>query len=152
MGHADMLEHGVSPELLLGGRYGRALHVWDLRTRRHEQAIDLGSEHQMVLALCPAHNPTRAYGFVGVVLSLVDLSASVFLWYLARRADGSTRRVEGPQGHHDPGKAGGPRRGFRPCSATVASCRRSSRTSISRRTIAGSTCRAGGPASCGSTT
>jgi methanethiol oxidase len=88
-GTPDMLRYGVSPELLLCGRYGRALHVWDLRTRQHEQAIDLGSEHQMVLALCPAHNPTRAYGFVGVMLSLVDLSASVFLWYLARRADGS---------------------------------------------------------------
>jgi selenium-binding protein 1 len=88
-GTPDMLRYGVSPELLLCGRYGRALHVWDLRTRQHEQAIDLGSEHQMVLALCPAHNPTRAYGFVGVMLSLVDLSASVFLWYLARKPDGS---------------------------------------------------------------
>jgi selenium-binding protein 1 len=36
----------------------------------------------MVLELRPAHNPTRAYGFVGVVLSLEDLSSSIFLWYL----------------------------------------------------------------------
>ena len=60
-GTPDMLRYGVSPELLLCGRYGRALHVWDLRTRQHEQAIDLGSEHQMVLALCPAHNPCLLY-------------------------------------------------------------------------------------------
>jgi selenium-binding protein 1 len=37
----------------------------------------------MTLELRPAHNPTRAYGFVGVVLSLADLSSSVWLWYLA---------------------------------------------------------------------
>jgi selenium-binding protein 1 len=35
----------------------------------------------MVLELRPAHDPTRAYGFVGVVLSLADLSASIWLWY-----------------------------------------------------------------------
>jgi selenium-binding protein 1 len=88
-GTPSMLEHGVSAELLVGGKYGRALHVWGLDTRQHEQTIDLGAEQQMVLALCPAHNPARAYGFAGVVLSLADLSASVFLWYLGREADGS---------------------------------------------------------------
>jgi len=88
-GTPSMLEHGVSEELLLGGQYGRALHVWDLATCEHAQTIDLGAEQQMVLALCPAHNPTRAYGFAGVVLSVADMSASVFLWYLGRGADGS---------------------------------------------------------------
>src|SRR4029453_1611239 len=29
----------------------------------------------------PAHDPTRTYGFAGVVLSLKDLSASVWLWH-----------------------------------------------------------------------
>ena len=88
-GTPSMLENGVSADVLVGGKYGRALHVWDLATRRHEQTIDLGAEQQMVLSLCPPHNPARAYGFAGVVLSLVDLSASVFLWYLCREADGS---------------------------------------------------------------
>jgi len=37
-----------------------------------------------VLELRPAHDPTCAYGFVGVVLSLADLSSSIFLWYLDR--------------------------------------------------------------------
>ena len=81
-GTPNMVKDGVNPELLLGGKYGHALHVWNLRTRRHEQTIDLGAQHQMVLELRPAHNPKRAYGFVGVVVSLEDLSASVFLWYL----------------------------------------------------------------------
>ena len=35
----------------------------------------------MVLELRPAHNPKRAYGFVGVVISLKDLSSSIWLWY-----------------------------------------------------------------------
>ena len=81
-GTPNMVKNGVNPELLLGGQYGHALHVWNLRTRRHEQTIDLGAQQQMVLELRPAHNPKRAYGFVGVVVSLEDLSASVFLWYL----------------------------------------------------------------------
>lgn len=87
-GTPNMVKDGVNPELLLAGKYGHALHVWNLRTRRHEQAIDLGAEQQMVLELRPAHNPKRAYGFVGVVLSLVDLSASIFLWYLDAAARG----------------------------------------------------------------
>ena len=81
-GTPNMVKNGVNPELLLAGKYGRALHVWDLRSRRHLQTLDLGAEQQMVLELRPAHNPSRAYGFVGVVMSLEDLSSSIFLWYL----------------------------------------------------------------------
>jgi selenium-binding protein 1 len=55
--------------------------VWDLRSRRHRQVLDLGAEQQMVLELRPAHDPAEEYGFVGVVTSLKDLSASVWLWY-----------------------------------------------------------------------
>jgi methanethiol oxidase len=80
-GTPNMVKDGVNPELLLAGKYGHALHVWNLRTRKYEQRIELGEEQQMVLELRPAHNPTRAYGFVGVVLSLTDLSSSIFLWY-----------------------------------------------------------------------
>jgi len=71
----------VNPELLLAGKYGNKLHVWDLRRRRHLQELDLGAEQQMALELRPAHNPTKAYGFLSVVLSLKDLSSSVWLWY-----------------------------------------------------------------------
>src|SRR5690606_25667867 len=80
-GTPNMVKDGVNPELLLGGKYGNALHVWDLKTRRHVKRLDLGAEQQMVLELRPAHNPRRAYGFVGVVVSLKDLSSSIFLWY-----------------------------------------------------------------------
>ena len=72
-------ENGVNPELLLAGKYGHALHVWDLQKRRHQQTLDLGAEQQMVLELRPAHDPNETYGFVGVVVSLRDLSASIWL-------------------------------------------------------------------------
>jgi len=34
-----------------------------------------------VLELRPAHDPTKAYGFVNTVVSLNNLSAGIFLWY-----------------------------------------------------------------------
>ena len=88
-GTPNMIEKGVNPEILLKGGYGHQLHVWDLPKRRHRQTIDLGAEQQMVLELRPAHDPTRAHGFVGVVTSLKDLSASVWTWYL----EGGTWKV-----------------------------------------------------------
>ena len=84
-GTPNMVQNGVNPELLLAGKYGHALHVWDLRSRSHRQTLDLGPEQQMVLELRPAHDPTRAYGFAGVVVSLADLSASIWLWHLDRK-------------------------------------------------------------------
>jgi methanethiol oxidase len=86
-GTPNMVKDGVNPELLLGGKYGNSLHVWDLRSRKHLQKLELGAEQQMVLELRPAHNPRSAYGFVGVVLSLEDLSSSIFMWHLDE-ADG----------------------------------------------------------------
>src|SRR4051794_17354003 len=86
-GTPKMVEDGLVGELLLGNQYGHKLHIWDLERRRHVQEIDLGAEHQMVLELRPAHDPRKAYGFVGVVTSTADLSASVWLW--EKQGDGS---------------------------------------------------------------
>jgi selenium-binding protein 1 len=86
-GTPNMVENGANPELLLSNQYGHRLHVFDMKRRRHLQEIDLGAEHQMVLELRPAHDPDKAYGFVGCVVSTADLSASVFLW--ERRPDGT---------------------------------------------------------------
>src|SRR5437870_2727494 len=80
-GTPNMIENGLVPELLLNSKYGHQLHVWDLRRRKHLQAIDLGAEQQLILELRQARDPTKAYGFVGVVISLKDLSASVWLWH-----------------------------------------------------------------------
>jgi len=35
--------------LLLAGKYGHKMHIWDLDKRRHVQDLDLGGEQQMVL-------------------------------------------------------------------------------------------------------
>jgi methanethiol oxidase len=80
-GTPNMVKDGLQPELLLGGKYGRKLHVWDLHKRKHLKELDLGAEQQMVLELRPAHNPRHSYGFVGVVMSLKDLSSSIWTWY-----------------------------------------------------------------------
>jgi selenium-binding protein 1 len=80
-GTPNMVESGIIPEQLLAGKYGHNLHFFDLRKRRCIQTIDLGAEYQMVLELRPAHDPTKAYGFVGVVVSLKDLSSSIWLWF-----------------------------------------------------------------------
>jgi methanethiol oxidase len=80
-GTPNMVENGVNPELLLAAKYGHQLHIWDLRSRKHLQALDLGSEHQFVLELRPAHDPTRTYGFVNSVVSLKDLSSSIWAWH-----------------------------------------------------------------------
>lgn len=79
-GTPNMIEAGINPELLLGGKYGRHVHVWDLRKRQHQQVLDAGAEQQLVLELRPAHDPAKLYGFVGVVVSLKDLSSSIWLW------------------------------------------------------------------------
>jgi selenium-binding protein 1 len=80
-GTPDMIEEGLVGELLLGRKYGHSIHFWDLRTRKHVQELDLGDAYQMTLELRPAHDPRKSYGFVGVVVSVEDLSASVWLWH-----------------------------------------------------------------------
>jgi selenium-binding protein 1 len=80
-GTPDTFENGLVPEVLLGSQYGRRLHFWDLNRRTHLQEIDLGEEHQLVFELRPAHDPTKAYGFVNCVISLKDLSSSIWTWY-----------------------------------------------------------------------
>jgi methanethiol oxidase len=77
----NMFENGVSLDDIVNQRFGHRLHFWDLRKRKHLQQVDLGAEHQMVLELRPAHNPAKAYGFVGVVVSTKDLSSSIWTWY-----------------------------------------------------------------------
>jgi methanethiol oxidase len=97
-----MFENGVVPEKLLAGEYGHAMHIWDLRRGKHLQTLDVGPEQQMVLELRPAHDPRREWGFVGVVVSTADLSASVWHWY---RADGEwhiRKAIEIPAEPADP--------------------------------------------------
>src|SRR5919108_719085 len=80
-GTPDTFEEGLVPDILLGAKYGRRLHFWDLHTRKHQQTIDFGDKYQLVFELRPAHDPTKAYGFVNCVLSLADLSSSIWVWH-----------------------------------------------------------------------
>jgi len=91
-GTPNMVERGLVPELLMNKEYGRRLHFWDLRRRKHVKAHVLGEENQIVLELRPAHDPTRAYGFAGVVISLENLSSSIWLWFL-RDGEWQVRKV-----------------------------------------------------------
>lgn len=102
-GTPNMFENGLQPELLLSGQYGRRLHIWDLK-RRHQQTLDLGEEQQLVFELRAAHDPTKAYGFVNAVVSLKDLSSSVWLWYRERGAWGIKKVIEIPAELADPGQ------------------------------------------------
>ncbi len=101
-GTPNMVENGLNPEILLAGGYGHQLHVWDLRTRKHMEALDLGAEQQMVLELRPAHDPNKDYGFVGVVTSLKDLSASVWMWYRDKGEWAIRKVIEVPAEPADP--------------------------------------------------
>src|SRR3989454_2001345 len=101
-GTPNMIENGLDPELLLGSKYGRQMHVWDLRRRRQRQVLDVGKEHQLVLELRPAHDPTKPYGFVNVVVSLKDLSSSIWLWYRDNDKWSLKKVIEVPAEPSDP--------------------------------------------------
>jgi selenium-binding protein 1 len=83
-GPTRCFESGIVPAALRERGYGNRLHVWDMRRRRHVQALDLGPDAQMVLSVMPAHDPRRAYGFFSVATSARDLAASIWMW---ERAD-----------------------------------------------------------------
>ena len=52
-GTPNMVKEGVNPELLLAGKYGHTLHIWDLRRRRHLQELELGAEQQNDTGVAP---------------------------------------------------------------------------------------------------
>ena len=101
-GTPETFENGLVPEILLGSKYGRRLHFWDFTKRRHLQEIDLGEEHQLIFELRPAHDPTKAYGFVNCVLSLKDLSSSIWVWYRDGNRWAVRRIIEIPAEPADP--------------------------------------------------
>jgi methanethiol oxidase len=77
----SMIEDGLNPEDLLGRKFGHHLNFWRMSEGKLVQRVDLGDQHQMVLEVRPAHDPNKTWGFVGVVISVEDLSGSVWLWH-----------------------------------------------------------------------
>src|SRR4029079_14297172 len=86
----SMIEDGLNPEDLLGRRFGHHLNFWGLSDGKLRQRTDLGDDQQMVLEVRPAHDPRKTWGFAGVVISVEELSASVWLWH----KDGERWRTE----------------------------------------------------------
>nr|WP_156303780.1 selenium-binding protein SBP56-related protein [Sulfuracidifex tepidarius] len=79
-GVPNTIEGGLKLEHLKE-RYGNRIHFWDLMKRKKVQSLTLGDENRMALELRPFHDPTKTMGYVNVVLSLKDLSSSIWLWY-----------------------------------------------------------------------
>lgn len=103
-GTPNTFENGLIPDVLLNSGYGHAIHVWDLIQRRHRQVLDLGKEQQLAFELRPAHDPTKAYGFLGVVISLKDLSSSIWLWHRENGNWAIRKVIEIPAEPADPDK------------------------------------------------
>jgi selenium-binding protein 1 len=92
-GTPSMVENGLNPEDLLGRKFGHHLNFWSMSERRLTQRIDLGDQNQMVLEVRPAHDPSKAWGFVGVVISVEDLSGSIFAWHRQDDGQWAVRKV-----------------------------------------------------------
>jgi selenium-binding protein 1 len=95
-GTPSMIENGIDPQLLLSRQYGHRVHFWDLPKRSLVQTVDLGDQYQMALELRPAHDPTKEYGFLGVVISVADLSASVWVWHRSSGEFAVTKIIDIP--------------------------------------------------------
>ena len=88
-----MIENGIVPELLLGQKYGHAVHFWDLPKGEHMQRRSTWAPStRWTLEVRPSHDPEATWGFVGVVISTEDLSGSVWRWFSDEQRAGRPRR------------------------------------------------------------
>ncbi len=99
-GTPDTFENGLVPEILLGAKYGRRLHFWDLHKRKHLQTIDFGDKYQLVFELRPAHDPDQ-----GLRLRQLRHQPGEPLLLDLDLVQGR-RQVGGQEGDRDPGRAG----------------------------------------------
>lgn len=112
-GVPSQFEAGLNFDDLLNGRYGQNLHFWDLKHRKNIQTINLGKEYQLVFELRPAHEPTKTYGFAGVVISLKDLSSSIWTWYRENGRWAVRKTIEIPAQPADPDQLPDPLKAFK---------------------------------------
>ena len=104
-----------------------------VRAQAHRSASTSATSTRWCSSCGPLTTPRKTWGFVGVVISVEDLSASVWLWH--QDGDRWARR----QGDHDPGRAGRRRAAAARACSPSARCRRWSPTSTCRSTTAGCT-------------
>jgi selenium-binding protein 1 len=112
-GVPSQFENGLNFEDLINGRYGRNLHFWDLRRRKNIQTINLGEEYQLVFELRPAHEPNKTYGFAMAVISLKDLSSSIWTWFRENGRWQVRKIIEIPAQPADPDQLPPPLKGFK---------------------------------------
>lgn len=77
---------GPSFDDVAAGKYGQKIHLWDWKERKIRQSFDLGAA-AIPLEVRFAHDPARAFGFVGAALSSA-------MWRFAASADGKTWTAE----------------------------------------------------------
>ena len=92
-GLPPQFENGVVPGDLLSNKYGHSIHFWDLRARKNIQTIDFGENYQMALEIRPAHDPTKSYGFCGVVVDTTNLQGAIFTWWRADDGKWQAKKV-----------------------------------------------------------
>src|SRR5262245_57710873 len=73
---------GPNFEDVKAGKYGQKIHLWDWEKRTIRQSFDLGAA-AIPLEVRFAHDPAKAWGFVGAALSSA-------MWRFAPGADGKT--------------------------------------------------------------
>jgi selenium-binding protein 1 len=74
---------GFQPDDVGRGKYGRGLNVWDWKSHKLLQSIDLGDEGLIPLEIRFAHDPEKSFGFVGAALSSK-------IWTISRDNAGSS--------------------------------------------------------------
>ncbi len=112
-GTPRQFEDGLILDELINSQYGKNLHFWDLRRRTNIQTVPLGDEYQLVFELRPAHEPTKTYGFAGVVLSTADLSSSVWLWHRKEDRWALEKVIDIPAQPADPAELPEPLKAFK---------------------------------------
>lgn len=72
---------GFKLEDVKAGKYGHHVNLWDWKTRKILQSIDLGEQGLIPLEVRWQHNPDSTHGFVGAALSST-------MWHWQRGHDG----------------------------------------------------------------
>jgi selenium-binding protein 1 len=73
--------NGFNPDDIGRGKYGRRLNVWDWKSHKLQQSIDLGDDGLIPLEIRFAHDPEKSVGFVGAALSST-------IWTISRSKSG----------------------------------------------------------------
>ena len=146
-GTPSMIEDGIVPELLLGQKYGHALHFWDLADGRHLQTRRPRRRSTRWCWSCARPTtPRRPGGSSASSISTEDLSGVGLALAPRRRRRGRPTRSSRSRPSRPT------RTCCRPRCSRSAPCRRWSPTSTCRSTTGSSTSPAGAPASSSSTT